>query len=1017
MFVRSRWSCFLGQRAVSTLRKCYSSCILPGQRPIAVSSRQAHMMPSIDADHGARVHNNITQSESDKNLYRGLELRNGMKVLLISDPTTDKSAAALNVQVGYMSDPWELPGLAHFCEHMLFLGTEKYPSENEYHKYLCQHAGSSNAFTASDHTCYYFDVAPENLEPALDRFAAFFVCPLFNEDATDREVNAIHSEHIKNVQNDSWRLKQLEASTADPKHDFSKFGSGNKTTLDAIPKSKGLMVRDELLKFHQQWYSSNIMSLVVLGKESLDDLARMVVPLFSVVPDKGVEPPTWPQHPYGREQLGLRARVVPVKDNRFLHLTFPTPDLRQYYRAGPGDYVAHLIGHEGPGSLLSELKARGWVNSLVGGEKDGARGFSFTIVNVDLTEEGMEHTDDIVQLVFQYLSMLRNEGPQKWIFQELQELWRVAFRFKGKDTPQSYVRDLSGMLHYLPFQDVLAGPYIIDEYRPDLIKDLLGYLRPENVRVAVVAKHFTGQTDSVEKWYGTLYKLDRIPEAVMQVWQEPGVNKNLKLPPRNEFIPSNFDQCPREPEGEQLPVMIKNTEGTRVWFVQDHTYNLPKAVLHFEFKSPVAYQDPHHTNMTHMFVRLFTDALNEYTYAAMQAGLSYSLDNTIYGIVLSIRGYNDKQHVLLAKIMDKMTNFVVDQQRFDILREAYVRGLKNFTAEPPHQHAVYYTYMLLAQKVWSHNEMLEATEELTKERVQEMIPKLLSRMHIECLMHGNLTRQHALDLVGIVEGSLQASVGTKPLLPSELVGHREHQLLERGEYVYEQVNQVHHTSSIQTYFQCGPQETRANMLVELLCQLITEPCYNILRTQEQLGYLVASGPRRSNGVQGIRIIVQSDRPPLFLDSRIEAFLVYIEEYIQNMSDEEFGFNKTALAARRLEKPKKLSQMANKYWMEILSQQYNFDRDAIEVASLEGLTSADLLTFFKEHIAAGAPFRKKLSVHIKCCGQGDTTDDTSPTNGPMWIKNVTEFKRSLGLYPLPKACINVQPPQSGAKSKL
>ncbi|KAK8776827.1 hypothetical protein V5799_029833 [Amblyomma americanum] len=321
-----------------------------------------------------------------------------------------------------------------------------------------------------------------------------------------------------------------------------------------------------------------------------------------------------------------------------------------------------------------------------------------------------EHTDDIVQLVFQYLSMLRNEGPQKWIFQELQELWRVAFRFKGKDTPQSYVRDLSGMLHYLPFQDVLAGPYIIDEYRPDLIKDLLGYLRPENVRVAVVAKHFTGQTDSVEKWYGTLYKLDRIPEAVMQVWQEPGVNKNLKLPPRNEFIPSNFDQCPREPEGEQLPVMIKNTEGTRVWFVQDHTYNLPKAVLHFQFKSPVAYQDPHHTNMTHMFVRLFTDALNEYTYAAMQAGLSYSLDNTIYGIVLSIRGYNDKQHVLLAKIMDKMTNFVVDQQRFDILREAYVRGLKNFTAEPPHQHAVYYTYMLLAQKVWSHNEMLEATE-------------------------------------------------------------------------------------------------------------------------------------------------------------------------------------------------------------------------------------------------------------------------------------------------------------------
>lgn len=974
-------------------------------------------MPSLDADHGVRVYDHITQSESDKNLYRGLELNNGMKVLLISDPTTDKSAAALNVQVGYMSDPWDLPGLAHFCEHMLFLGTEKYPTENEYHKYLCQHAGSSNAFTASDHTCYFFDVAPENLEPALDRFAAFFVCPLFNEDATDREVNAIHSEHVKNIQNDSWRLKQLEMSTADPQHDFCKFGTGNLTTLDTIPKAKGLMVRDQLLKFHQQWYSSNIMSLVVLGKESLDELARMVVPLFSVVPNKGVERPTWPQHPYGPEQVGLQAHVVPVKDNRFLYMTFPTPDLRQYYKAGPGDYVAHLIGHEGPGSLLSELKARGWVNSLVGGEKDGARGFSFTIVNVDLTEEGIDHTDDIVQLVFQYLNMLRTEGPQPWIFQELQELWRIAFRFKGKDTPQSYVRDLAGMLHLFPFQDVLAGPYLLEEYRPDLITDLLHYLKPDNVRIAVVAKRFMGQADSVEKWYGTQYQLERIPDSVMQVWRAAGTNENLKLPPRNEFIPSNFDQCPREGEGEQLPVMIKNTEGTRVWFVQDHTYNLPKAVLHFEFKSPVAYQDPHHTNMTHMFVRLFTDALNEYTYAAMQAGLSYSLDNTIYGIVLSIRGYNDKQHVLLSKIMDKLTNFEVDQQRFDILKESYIRGLKNFSAEQPHQHAVYYTYMLLAQKVWSHSEMLEATEELTRESVQDMIPKLLSRMHIECLMHGNLTHQRALELVGIVERSLQTSVGTKYLLPSELVGHREHQLLERGEYIYEQVNEVHHTSSIQTYFQCGPQETRANMLVELLCQLITEPCYNILRTQEQLGYLVASGPRRSNGVQGIRIIVQSDRPPLFLDSRIEAFLKYIENYIQEMSDTEFESNKTALAARRLEKPKKLAQLASKYWMEILSQQYNFDRDKIEVACLEALTKADLLTFFKEHIAAGAPYRKKLSVHIKCSGQGDTPADTSPTNGPMWIKNITEFKRSLGLYPLPKACINVQPPQTGAKSKL
>ncbi|CAN7999339.1 unnamed protein product, partial [Ixodes pacificus] len=550
MFLGCSARSWLNRQAISTVRKYTHGRVHDQRVPYARGlSTKISRMPTIESQYVSRTYDNIVKSESDKNEYRGLELTNGMKVLLISDPTTDKAAAALNVQVGYMSDPWELPGLAHFCEHMLFLGTEKVShSMRGAPRYLCQHAGSANAFTANDHTCYYFDVAPENLQQALDRFSAFFVCPLFNEDVSDREVNAIHSEHDKNLQNDMWRLKQLEMSTADPKHDYCKFGTGNKATLDSLPKARGLNVREQLLQFHRQWYSSNIMALVALGKESLDELTEMVVPLFSAVPNRGVSRPEWAQHPYGPDQLKVLGHIVPVKDNRYMYMTFPTPDMRKHYKSSPGDYLAHLIGHEGPGSLLSELKARGWVNSLMGGEKDGARGFSFTIVNVDLTEEGLDHSEDIVTLVFQYLNMLRKEGPQEWVFKELQDQSRMAFRFKGKDTPQGYARDLSSLVHLFPMEDVLAGPYLLEDYRPDLIEDLLGYLRPDNVRIALVAKRFAGQTDSVEKWYGTMYKLEPIAETVLQKWREAGTHENLRLPPRNEFIPNNFDACAREPE-------------------------------------------------------------------------------------------------------------------------------------------------------------------------------------------------------------------------------------------------------------------------------------------------------------------------------------------------------------------------------------------------------------------------------------------------------------------------------------
>lgn len=168
--------------------------------------------------------------------------------------------------IGYLSDPDDLPGLAHFCEHMLFLGTQKYPQENEYNMYLSQNSGSCNALTHMDHTNYYFDVHPEKLEGALDRFAQFFIAPLFTEALTELELNAIHLEHEKNLATDTWRIDQLEKSSADPNHPFSKFGTGNKQTLDFIPKKKGINVRQKLLEFHENFYSANIMALCVLGK-------------------------------------------------------------------------------------------------------------------------------------------------------------------------------------------------------------------------------------------------------------------------------------------------------------------------------------------------------------------------------------------------------------------------------------------------------------------------------------------------------------------------------------------------------------------------------------------------------------------------------------------------------------------------------------------------------------------------------------------------------------------------------
>ncbi|KAF5280052.1 hypothetical protein FQA39_LY18167 [Lamprigera yunnana] len=965
-------------------------------------------------------YDNIIKSAEDKRLYRGLELVNRMKVLLVSDPTTDKSAAALDVNVGYLSDPDHIPGLAHFCEHMLFLGTKKYPNENDYSKFLSEHGGGSNAATYPDHTVYYFDVVPEHLQETLDRFAQFFITPLFTESATERELNAVNSEHEKNIASDVWRLDQLDKATCNPNHPYHKFGTGNKETLEHIPKEKGIIVRTELLHFHDTWYSSNIMALAILGKESLDELEEIVVTLFSGVKDKNVTAPSWDEHPFTKEQLAKRGFIVPIRDVRSLNVVFPMPYLLQYYKSAPGNYISHLVGHEGPGSLLSILKSRGWSNHLVAGGRPAPRGMGFFAISVDLTEEGMFHVNNIVKLIFQYLNMLKSHGPLEWIQEEQKQISSMIFRFKDKESPRSYIAAHVHYLHEYPIEEVLSAHFLLSEWEPAVITNLLNNFTPENVRVGVIAKKFSVEVNEKEPWYGTEYKLESISEDILQEWRRCGLCPDLHIPDKNDFVATNFDLYPFDKELTEHPTIVQDTVLTRVWFKQDDKYLLPKTNIMFDFVSPLAYLDPINCNLTHMFVQLFRDALNEYVYAAEIAGLKWELTNTKSGLVLALGGYTEKQHILLGKIIEKFTAFKIDPKRFEIFKENYIRSLKNFAMEQPYQHAVYYLTVLLSEHSWTKQELLDATELLTIERLEQFIPQMLSKMHIECLVHGSMNKKKALEMVDIVENRFVSDVNVTPLLPRQLLLNRELQLEESCDYLYSVDNKIHKSSCVEAYYQCGLQNTKDNILLELFAQIIQEPCFDILRTKEQLGYIVYSGIRKANGIHGLRIIVQSDKHPSVIDHRIEEFLNTMLLQLQNMTNEEFERHRDSLMAHRLEKPKQLTAQSNIFWNEITAQQYHFNRVEVEVAYLKTVTKEEVIKFYQKILQQNVKQRRKLAVHVlsKASGGAGTLKEIEIKEMPSTqfvIEDVTTFKSSHGMYPLVQPYINIT--RKGQKCKL
>lgn len=963
----------------------------------------------------------ITKSPNDKRLYRGLLLSNKMKVLLISDSTTDKSAAAMGVNIGYMNDPDDLPGLAHFCEHMLFLGTEKYPKENDYNMFLSQNGGVSNAVTYMDYTNYYFDVAPEKLEDALDRFAQFFIKPLFTESLTELELNALHSEHLKNLVNDIWRIQQVDKSSADPNHPYSKFCTGSKETLDIIPKQKGINVRERLLEFYEKYYSANVMALCVLGKESLDDLEKIVINLFSHVKNKGVELPIITEHPFNEEHFQTKWYVVPIKDIRSLRMVFPLPDLQKHYRAAPVHYISHLLGHEGEGSLLSALKARNWCNSLIAGKPVCAKGFMFLHIIVDWTEEGFNHIDDIIELTFSYINMLKKEKPVEWIYQEYRDIAAMNFQFKEKISPRMYVSSLVGNLHDYPIEEVLIAECLFPEWNPELITQVMGYLVPQNIRVRIVGKTFESIADETEKWYGTKFKKEKIPPEIIDKWANAKINSDLKLPLKNEFIPTKFHIKTPQPDLDKFPIIIKNTQLVRAWFKQDDEFLIPKANLTFDFISPIAHIDPINCNLLNMFLHLVLDSLTEYAYSANLADLKWDIQSNKYGFLLGIRGYDHKQKVLLEKIMDRIVTFEVQPKRFEIWKECYIRMLQNFKTEQPHSHAIYYLGILLSEQVWDKDELLEACSYLTVEKLQEFIPQFLSKLYIESLIHGNITMSEAIDMIHIVESKLtNKTPNMVPLLPKHMLLSREIKLEDGCHFLYETENHFHKSSCTEVYYQTGLQSTESNMLLQLLTQIISEPCFNILRTKEQLGYIVFSGIKRTNDVQGLKVLIQSHKHPKYVETRIDKFMDTMLDHISTMSEEEFNRHKESLAIQLLQKPKTLIHLSSDFWREITSQQYNFDRANIEVAYLRTITQQQILQFFKEVVFDET--RRKLSVHVISMaedGAGLMTENTdvninekddylkSATNKSIKkIDDIMSFKNSQHLYPLLKPFINI-----------
>ena len=813
--------------------------------------------------------------KGDKRETKTFSLENGLDVLLVSDPDVHRSAVALSVGVGHLHDPVEKQGLAHYLEHMLFLGTKKYPEVGSFKKFLDEHSGGSNAYTSGAITNYFFQISHEGFDIALDRFSDFFKAPMFDKTYSEREVKAVNNEHQKNKLNDGWRGNFVSQQISEPGHPLTKFGTGNQDTLSGDN-------RPALLDFYKKYYSASNMKLAIISNIPMQNLFDIANKYFSDIPTRKVNIPSMPKvfRRALKNQFRL-LRVKTIKDIRSLEIDFPTIRLKDYQDSKPAGIIGSLIGHEGKGSLLSKLKEEGLVLSLSAGGGSSHPDINSFGISVSLTPKGLHNYERILHLIFNYIRMIREHGVEEYTFKENQTMAQINFDWKNPDEGMGFVAAKAALLHDYSLENVETLPFLIPEYDPDAYKALLDTLILENA--LVVLSHKNAVTDKTAPYYDAAYSLEMVGGDVFEKLKRDSKISGIFYQTKNSFIPHNLTLV------EDAPHLIRQDDLAKVWFLYDHKFKQPKIGLMFQIETPKVYRSPENLELAKLYGSIVREGLNELVYPIQEAGLSYSLSTNKKGIVLTLGGYSERIGDLIKLVTKNLTNINIDEQKFKNIKEAMVRGLKNKKLNQAYQRGGYYNWLMMLEHQYTDEEKLEALSPLTLDDIKSFARTLYEKVYVTGVIHGNWTDEQAKESVSVLLRSLNSQSLPKRERYEQMV-----EVLSPGERIQFSKEVEDNNNSLSYTIQVGEKDLPLMAKVSILASIVENDFYTQMRTNQQLGYIVWSFQQRTEKRMFFRFLIQSStHGPFEMSKRVRLWLKTTEKMFADLSDEEFEKHRQA----------------------------------------------------------------------------------------------------------------------------
>lgn len=830
----------------------------------------------------------IKKSIVDDNVYQYKTLSNGMGVLLVHNPRFTKSSCAVSVGVGSLDEPADCPGLAHFLEHMLFMGTEKYPGESMFFDFLGQHGGYSNAYTADEMTVYYCDVESSQLRQMVDMLSDFFISPLFAKGTVQREISAVNSEYLNSLNSKECRVSALLTEFMMDSVPEKLFSCGNSETLRQPD------ILERVASFWKTKYSSDIMNLVICGNDSIQDLEK-VADMFSRVPNlhfkkRTVSPAgsiynAEPKKIFDKRFCSKIVQFAPLEDKKELYICMTLPHTRSFFRTNPLSYIEFVFTSKEPGSLQSKLKSERLGFNVSFNYYHYCK-YTKLEIGVDLTDKGCKEHARVLGMVKAFLSTIKADENE---YLRLRRLENEEFMYKQSESPLDLAEGLCPGMHFYPEENLLDFDHLYEDFDPKLIDFLVSQISDHSGWVILLADR-NGAFESKERYYGVEYKIigEFIPETASadffrSTWPLQATDRFIE---RIELVNS-----------KARFVKTELFQNGRVCLVFDRKFRVPKSEIFVFLRSEdIARQ----MVPLEVFLRLAEDIFNErFCRLLTNYHLSITSKVTSTGILFKFEGFTSKIVETAKLFFSTLQDIPLD--RFEVIRQEVEDGYLETISQSPYLRTseVFRNRIL---KSMSSEQLLDLARCVRKDDV-----KFLDSFYTEVLAVGNIVYEDVLDLFNSIK-----SDGTKcDAVVDDQVSQITFETNDKNNNLvamfYRIDGEMQNELEIEETSEDSDENGRCYRFTfskddiksasgRLIHQICNERFFKELRTQEELGYIVSTTVRSFHSAEYLVFMVQSEKPVEFLESRINRFVSELTESIRSMSDDDFETFKESLIA-------------------------------------------------------------------------------------------------------------------------